>query len=165
MSTLVQFEHITQTVGLHKLGQRIYYADAYWHWTHTAPGLPAQVQVGYAAGWGWFQCSGGASTATVRGKATLGCHRALMEAHEEQEDWQTITHLIKSIDAAAWPKYGAVAPLPTWQAPEEAGGDESAIWKDAYTELGMLRYNKEAMAVNRKMAALAATADTDEGQD
>ena len=52
MSTLVQFEHVTRNVGLHELGQRIYYADAYWHWANTTPGLPAPVQVGYAAGWG-----------------------------------------------------------------------------------------------------------------
>ena len=41
----------------------------------------------------------------------------------------------------------------------------SALWQDAYIELGMMSYNKEAMAVNRKMAALAAAVDAEEGQD
>ena len=31
MSTLVQYEHVTRRVGLHYMGQRIYYADTYWH--------------------------------------------------------------------------------------------------------------------------------------
>ena len=34
MSTLVQYEHITKRVGLHHLGQRIYYTDTYWHWNN-----------------------------------------------------------------------------------------------------------------------------------
>ena len=121
MSSLVQYEHITKRVGLHHLGQRIYYADTYWHWNNENANLPDCVHAGYAAGWGWFQCHGGSRLGASRCTIALGCKRALLTPHAEQGEWQIVTHLLGSVDHTAWPAQGPVEPWPTWRAPVALG--------------------------------------------
>ena len=96
----------------------------------------------------------GASRCTI----ALGCKRALLTPHAEQAEWQIVTHLLESVDHTAWPAQGPVEPWPTWRAHSDAEEPESSIWKKELDELGMIDYNKEAIGVNRRMAALAATA-------